>query len=43
MKQRPPAHVRRARFARTAQLLLAFASVAFVLYRLAALFTGRGR
>ncbi|MET0385280.1 MAG: hypothetical protein ABW321_04940 [Polyangiales bacterium] len=40
--RRPPAHVRRARFAKRVQLLLALAAGGFAIYRLVAAFTEPG-
>jgi hypothetical protein len=41
MDTRPPSHVRRARFAKRVQLLLAVAAVGFMLYRLIAVVIGK--
>jgi hypothetical protein len=40
-ESRPPSHIRRARFAKRVQLLLAIAAAVFAIYRLAALLTGK--
>jgi hypothetical protein len=41
-RPRPPAHVRRAKLAKRAQLLLALAAAGFAIYRLLAIFIRPG-